>query len=166
MANGDKSNGVVGQIVVTVVVALLVGGTSPWWWHELIVKKNDPTPTPTSTPNTTPTPISSVIPTPISPTPEPQRTGIDVAYTGDNFGCTLPIAINIGDQEFYPKGNLFQAVGIETGQQRYRVSGQIYCPPIGNCQLYGEGSINIIPGNTYYLAWQNVGVGQCAARLQ
>jgi hypothetical protein len=165
MANGDNNNSVVGQIVVPVVIALLVGGTSPWWWKELIVKNGgDSTLTPT--PSTTLTPTPSTTPTPISPPPEAQKTAINVAYTGDNFGCTLPISINIGDQEFYPKGNLYQAVGIKTGQQKYQIGGQIYCPTIGNCQLYGEGLINIIPGNTYYVAWQNVSVGQCAARLQ
>jgi hypothetical protein len=102
-----------------------------------------------------------------SPTPEPPRTAaINVAYRGDNFGCTLPVSINIGGQEFYPKGNLFQATGIKTGQQRYQIGGQIYCSTIGNCQLYGEGLVNVIPGNIYYLSWQNVSVGQCAAHLQ
>jgi hypothetical protein len=61
---------------------------------------------------------------------------------------------------------LSQANGIKIGQQRYQISGKIYCPYIGNCQLYGEGLINVIPGNTYYLGWQNVAPAQCVARLQ
>jgi len=32
--------------------------------------------------------------------------------------------------------------------------------------LNGEGFINVIPNNTYYIGWQNTGIGQCIANLQ
>ena len=95
-----------------------------------------------------------------------QKTLINIAYAGDNFGCVLPIAINISGQYFYPQGNFSTINNIDLGQQRYQITGQIYCQTIGNCQVYGEGVINVIPNNTYYVIWQNTSIGQCTARLQ
>ena len=118
-----------------------------------------PSPSPTLPPIVTPTSEPS-------PPPPPETTSITVAYGGDFFGCNLPISISIGDQEFYPQGSAYQINGIEVGQQNYRVSGQIHCPTLGSCQVYGQGVINVIPRNTYYLGWQNTAFGQCTAVLQ
>jgi hypothetical protein len=136
-------------------------------FQDKITKFNSPEPKPSS-PEPKP---SSPEPKPSSPepepsSPEPQKTSINVAYGGDYLGCRLPIAINIANQRLYPQSNLFQVNDIEVGRQRYQISGNIYCPIAGQCQVYGEGFINVIPGNTYYIAWQNTRFAQCDAILQ
>lgn len=161
MSEGNKGNGVFWQIAIPVIVALLAGGTSPWWWQELFGKV-DPAPQPIPTPAPDPNPDPGPSP---EPTPSAQTASINVAYTGDSFACSLPIAIGIGGQSFSPSGNS-STFEVATGQQPYQIQGQINCLGIGNCQVYGEGSIEVIPGNTYYLGWQNVGPGQCSASLR
>jgi hypothetical protein len=160
MANNENKSNVVGQTIATVVVALLVGGTSPWWWNEFFGKdsqSNSPSPTPTN----------SLLPNDSSPSPSPiQRTSISVAYRGDGFGCSLPLSIQIGDQKFYPQGYFFEVNGIMTGQQGYQIDGQIQCPTIGTCQVYGQGFVEVVSSRTYYLVWQNTALGQCQATLQ
>jgi len=161
MANNENKSSVVGQIIATVVVALLVGGTSPWWWNEFFGKEdrqpNSPNPTPTN----------SILPeNSSSSSPPTQRTSISVAYRGDVFGCSLPLSIQIGDQKFYPQGYFFEVNGIMTGQQGYQIDGQIQCPTIGTCQVYGQGFVEVVSSRTYYLVWQNTALGQCQATLQ
>ena len=160
MSDENNNNSVLGQIMVTVVVALLVGGSSPWWWQEIFSKKTvtpEPTPTPAPAPEPVPTP---------APEPVPQRASINIAYQGDSYGCNLPISISIGDQAFYPQGALFQVENIKLGQQRYQINGQINCPIIGSCQVYGEGNIYVTQNISYYVVWQNTSFGQCSALLQ
>ena len=93
----------------------------------------------------------------------PERGLINFVYPVDYYGCNLPISIKIGDKSFYPKSNLHQEKDIELGEQKYTIQGQISCPTIGVCQVYGEGSINVISGNNYYLYWKNTSYGQCTA---
>lgn len=151
MAN-DKKNGTLAQIAAAVVMALLVGGTSPWWWNELIGGKSGSNPPPT-----------------LPPDSSPQTASITVAYGGDYRCSLLPLAINIGNQIFTPKGSAFEVNNIETGQQKYQISGTISCPtnlmPVP-CQVSGEGFIDVNPGKTYYLVWQNTNSAQCKASLQ
>lgn len=151
MSSDNKNNSLIVQIISSVIIALLAGATAPWWWQEIksFFARKPPEPSPTPTPTYT-----------------PQKTLINIAYLGDNFGCVLPIAINISGQYFYPQGNFSTINNIDLGQQRYQITGQIRCQTIGNCQVYGEGVINVIPNNTYYVIWQNTSIGQCTARLQ
>lgn len=160
MANNDNKSNVVGQTIVTVVVALLVGGTSPWWWNEFFGKDSQPT-------SSSPVPTNSVISADLPPSSAPiQRTSISVAYRGDAYGCSLPLSIQVGDQEFYPQGYFFEVNGIMTGQQEYQIDGQIQCPTIGTCQVYGQGFVEVVSSRVYYLVWQNTALGQCQATLQ
>ena len=136
MSSDNKNNSLIVQIISSVIIALLAGATAPWWWQE----------------------IKSLY--------TPQKTSINIAYAGDNFGCVLPIAVNISGEYFYPQGNFSTINNIDLGQQRYQITGQIRCQTIGNCQVYGEGVINVIPNNTYYVIWRNTSIGQCTAHLQ
>lgn len=97
--------------------------------------------------------------------PPPQTTTINLAYAGDTFGCILQLSVRIGNQRVIPQGNFYRVDGVEPGRQTYEVSGQIGCQGIGTCQATGSGSINVIANNTYYVRWQNVGVGQCSVVL-
>lgn len=157
-----NSESVFWKIAVPVIVALLVGGTSPWWWQEFFSQSREPDSPSADPPIATPTPDSPT-PTPSAPT----RTSIRIAYRGDYDQCSLPILIDIGDQSLYPsgKGYVFQYNNVEVGQQPYQVEGQIQCPTLGNCQASGSGSINVIPGNEYYIYWSNVAFGQCNVSL-
>ena len=180
MSNDGQGNNIKGQIVagiITVVTTLIIGGTVPWWWQEVKPKSSEPKPPEADTtqsqppvePETTrsqPPVIPKTSPETKPPIEEVTRVAINIAYTGDYFACSLPVSIAIGDQQFNPHGNLFQASGIQTGQQKYQINGQIVCPSIGNCQVYGEGFINVIPNNTYYIGWQNTAFGQCVASLR
>ena len=151
MSGDNKNNSLIVQIISSVIIALLAGAAAPWWWQEIKAffagKSPEPSPIPT-------------------PTYTPQKTLINIAYRGDNFGCVLPIAINISGQSFYPQGNFSSIDNIDLGQQRYQITGQIHCQTIGNCQVYGEGVINVIPNNTYYVIWQKTSINQCTASLQ
>lgn len=77
-------------------------------------------------------------PTP-TPTYTPQKTLINIAYAGDNFGCTLPIAINIGGQYFYPQGNFSAINNIDLGQQRYKITEQIRFKLLAIIKSMGRG---------------------------
>ncbi|MFM7904428.1 MAG: hypothetical protein ACKPA9_04465, partial [Microcystis sp.] len=96
-------NSLILQIISSVIIALLAGATAPWWWQEIksFFARKPPEPTPIPTPTYT-----------------PQKTLINIAYAGDNFGCVLPIAINISGQYFYPQGNFSTINNIDLGQQR------------------------------------------------
>lgn len=165
MSSDNKNNSLIVQIISSVIIALLAGATAPWWWQEIksFFAGKSPEPTPIPTPTYTPPPTPAPI---LNPTYTPQKTSINIAYAGDNFGCVLPIAVNISGEYFYPQGNFSTINNIDLGQQRYQITGQIRCQTIGNCQVYGEGVINVIPNNTYYVIWQNTSIGQCTARLQ
>jgi hypothetical protein len=95
----------------------------------------------------------------------PSRTSINVAYRGEYWACNLQISISIGDQKFYPQSNPFPVNNIEPGSQKYEISGIVNCPN-GQCQVFGQGLINVTSGNTYYIAWQPTNSPQCHASLQ
>ena len=101
------------------------------------------------------------------PEPEQQQTtSINVAYSGDVYGCTLPITIDIGGVAFVPTGNYYTVSGVGVGTRNYQISGQIHCPGVGSCQVYGQGAIAVQPQQTYQLLWQNTGYAECVAQLQ
>ena len=102
--------------------------------------------------------------TPVTPPPT-NTTGIYIGYTGDTYGCLLPITITIGGQSFQPQGNWFYIENIPAGNQAYQISGQVQCGIYGTCNAYGEGYLNVQPGVGYYIGWQNTAVGQCSIWL-
>ncbi|MDR8393921.1 hypothetical protein NC796_22395 [Aliifodinibius sp. S!AR15-10] len=89
-----------------------------------------------------------------------------IIYTGDNYGCGLPIQITIGNKTFTPNNNSFEVSGIPLGTQKYSIQGQINCPAIGGCSASGQGTLNISENATFYISWQNVSFGQCNIWLQ
>jgi len=129
MPNDEQGNNIKGQIVagiITIVSTLIIGGSAPWWWQEIKPKSSQP--------EVTPPQLEEEFEPPEDPPISP-RVPINIAYTGDYYACSLPISIAIGDQQFSPQGSLFQATGIQTGQQKYQINGQILCPTLGNCQV-------------------------------
>jgi hypothetical protein len=84
-----------------------------------------------------------------------------IVYAGDQYGCSLPVTITIGDKTFTPTGQTFLASDIPLGQQRYQISGNINCPMIGGCSAYGEGTIYVRDNSTFNVVWQNVAFAQC-----
>ena len=44
-----------------------------------------------------------------------------------------------------------------------KFAGQIDCPTVGSCQVFGEGTIDVVPNGVYYMVWQNTALGQCSA---
>lgn len=136
MSNDGQDNSIKGHIIagiITIVSTLIIGGTAPWWWQEVKPNSSKPEPEepkPTqpqpevkSEPTPSQPPVTPVTPpTPQPPVPQIARVPINIAYTGDYYACNLPVSIAIGDQQFSPQGNLFQANvfqanGIQTGQQ-------------------------------------------------
>lgn len=111
---------------------------------------------------------TAAVPPEVEPAPpaRTQRATIQVGYTGDVYGCSLPLTIAVGDRSFQPQGNLAPLNGVPLGLQDYTVSGTILCPGIGQCEVDSEGTIHVAAGHTYYLAWQNTSFGQCEAMLQ
>ncbi len=90
---------------------------------------------------------------------------IQIIYPGDNYGCSLPITITIGDKTFNPTGNSFQVSGIPYGPQQYTIQGQVNCLLIGNCQASGQGTIDIRENSIFYVRWQNTAYAQCTILL-
>lgn len=102
---------------------------------------------------------------PTNPANSNNFTSVIVAYTGDNYGCMLPISITIGGYVFQPTGNWFTVSNIPAGRQPYQITGQIQCGTYGTCQAFGEGYIDVYPNQTFYVGWQNTDVGQCSIWL-
>lgn len=107
---------------------------------------------------------STAIPVP-KPPPPATSTNINVIYQGDQFGCTLPISITIGDKTFQPTSNAYTAYDIPLGTQQYRIQGNINCTSIGGCAAYGEGLINVRENSTFAIRWQNTAFAQCSIGL-
>ncbi len=124
------------KIAIPVLIALLAGSTSPWWWEAFfdkspVVEAPDPDLPVSPVPDPAPEPTSEPTSEPAIP-PVSERASITIAYTGDYFGCRLPVEISIGDQSLYPAGNgyVFAYNDVELGQQPYQIEGQIQCPSI------------------------------------
>lgn len=107
---------------------------------------------------------TTAIPVP-KPPPPATSTNINVIYQGDQFGCTLPISITIGDKTFQPTSNAYTAYDIPLGTQQYRIQGNINCTSIGGCAAYGEGLINVRENSTFAIRWQNTAYAQCSIGL-
>lgn len=86
---------------------------------------------------------------------------VRIAYAGDQYGCSLPVTITIGDKTFTPTGQAFIATDVPLGQQRYQIKGNINCPVIGSCSAFGEGTIYVRDNSTFNVVWQNVAFAQC-----
>jgi hypothetical protein len=104
--------------------------------------------------------------TPTSPTRSGSTTTITIGYSGDQYGCYLPVNINIGGAYFAPQGNRYMVSNIPVGQQQYVIQGTINCGVYGSCTAYGEGTLYVQPGATYWIVWQNTSVGYCSIGLQ
>ncbi len=117
-----------------------------------------------TTPNTATN--ENVIPTVKPQKPTQRFTTVYLAYAGDQYGCSLPITITIGDQMVMPQGNLFPVENVALGSQDYSIYGQIHCPGIGSCEVDGDGVVNVQPERTFNIIWQNVDFGYCSAFLQ
>lgn len=99
-------------------------------------------------------------------TPPAATTTITIGYSGDQYGCYLPISIHIGGASFAPEGSNYRVSNIPVGQQQYVIQGTINCGIYGSCAAYGEGTIYVQPGATYWIVWQNTSVGKCSIGLQ
>lgn len=116
-------------------------------------------------PKTTNPEISNtIIAEPKSPPPA-TKTNVNIIYQGDQFGCTLPVSITIGDKTFQPTSNAYTAYDIPLGTQQYRIQGTINCTSIGGCTAYGEGLINVRENATFAIRWQNTAYAQCSIGL-
>lgn len=100
------------------------------------------------------------------PAPPPRKpagkktTSVQLVYTGDQYGCSLPITVTIGGRTFQPQGNAMSLPNVPLGEQNYTIQGNIMCPGVGNCTAYGEGSIDVYPNATFYVGW-NANYTQC-----
>lgn len=95
----------------------------------------------------------------------PQTTYITVAYAGDMYGCGLQLAMAIGGVEFVPMSNSFLVSNIPVGVQSYSIFGTIECLTLGSCVAGGIGQINVVPGGTYYIQWNNTAYAECTVQL-
>lgn len=124
--------------------------------------KSEPTAPPTSSsakplaPTTTPTPTQSQ---------EPGTAAIDLIYPGDAYGCSLFVQVEIADVTVSPQGLRHTIRDLPVGRQDYRVSGQIMCPTIGNCEATGEGKVMVQEGREYILDWRIADIGECTVSL-
>ena len=107
---------------------------------------------------------TTAIPVP-KPPPPATTTNVTIIYQGDQYGCTLPIAITIGDKTFQPTSNAYVAYDIPLGTQPYRMQGNINCTAIGGCSAYGEGVLNVRENATFAIRWQNTAYAQCSIGL-
>jgi len=116
--------------------------------------------------NSTTTEVSTTaIPVPKPPPPVVTSTSVQIIYQGDQYGCSLPITITIGDRTFQPTSNSYTAYDIPIGSQQYRIQGNINCTAIGGCTAYGEGLIHVRENATFAIRWQNTAYAQCSIGL-
>jgi hypothetical protein len=78
---------------------------------------------------------------------------ITLIYLGDIYDCALDLEIKIGNQTFRPQGNMVLLDGLNTGKNKYSISGIIYCGDAGNCNGNGSGTLNVSDGDKFYLLW-------------
>jgi serine/threonine-protein kinase len=95
----------------------------------------------------------------------PKFANITVAYTGDSYGCTLLLKINIGGRSFQPTGSSYAVSGVPVGVQNYGVTGTIGCRTAGVCTVSGYGTLNILEGSTFNVGWANTSYGRCSVQL-
>ena len=130
-------------------------------------------------PNASPSPVSPSSPpatgstaAPSSPTdspeppePEPELASIDLVYTGDQYGCTLHLTVQVDGQTVLPSGNRFTIRNLPKGVQDYSIRGTISCLTVGSCTATGSGAIEVVVGHTYYVSWLNTTAGGCDVAL-
>ena len=90
---------------------------------------------------------------------------ITLRYTGDYAGCSLLLAVKIGNKTVTPTSNLFAVQDVALGNQSYTIQGTISCPLLGYCSATGAGQINVTDGLTYDVSWRNTALAQCGVTL-
>lgn len=154
------------NIIVGVATAVL---TAVILFYIGIDKSGKPIgPGPAQSPPVQTTPTGTTPPTNTPPPPpEPTTASINLVYysQGNDYGCQLPIIVEIAGQTFQPMSNHYTASDLPIGRQSYRISGQINCP-YGSCMVDGTGTIKVQEGETYAVRWQNTDYGKCKVWLQ
>lgn len=169
MSNERKNPILVTITVLTAIVGLVTAlykcGSEQQNFLKAVNTPNTQEETKFEEPNNTSSEVSNTaIPVP-KPPPPATSTNVSIIYTGDQFGCTLPISITIGDKTFQPTSNAYTAYDIPLGTQQYRIQGNITCTSIGGCAAYGEGLINVRENATFAIRWQNTAYAQCSIGL-
>ncbi len=78
---------------------------------------------------------------------------ITLNYMGDLYDCSLELYLNIGGKIINPTSNQFNVSAVPAGSQNFSVSGTIDCGINGSCEASGNGSINIVESDNYYIVW-------------
>lgn len=120
-------------------------------------------------PAATAAPVAPIATAGPAATPAPvtaERASIEIVYTGDEFGCNLPITVQIGDQTAQPTGNRYTMTNVMTGLQNYAISGTIACFTLGECRATGSGLIDVVANGSYLVVWQQLDVFTCQVTLQ
>lgn len=115
-----------------------------------------------------PTSTTAEVSTTAIPVPKPPpatSTYVNIIYQGDQYGCSLPVTITIGDKTFQPTSNSYTAYDIPLGAQQYRIEGTINCAAIGGCNAFGQGTLNVRENATFAIRWQNTAYAQCSIGL-
>lgn len=94
------------------------------------------------------------------------RGSVVLSYGGDQYNCSLPITIAIGDRSVLLQSAIAQLDAVPLGTQPYRVTGTIFCPFIGSCTVDSQGSVDVAPSGTFQIFWQNTSPARCAVQLQ
>ncbi|MEL7209079.1 MAG: hypothetical protein AAGK32_12760, partial [Actinomycetota bacterium] len=62
-------------------------------------------------------------------------------------------------------GNRHVMTGVATGAQSYAIGGTIGCPTLGQCQATGGGVVDVAPGRSFEVQWQNTAFAMCEVVL-
>jgi hypothetical protein len=89
---------------------------------------------------------------------------INIAYTPDQAGCSLNIAIQLekNNRTITPAGNYFTVHSLLMGQENYSIYGNITCAVLGfSCIASGADTLYLEDGGTYNVVWQEAAPGMC-----
>ncbi|WP_433680647.1 hypothetical protein [Nocardia sp. CA-119907] len=98
--------------------------------------------------------------------PKGDRAAINLVYSGDPYGCLVNLTVQVGDQAASPTSDHYHMRGVATGVQTYGIQGTIECQNTGKCNASGQGTVNVVDGAVYDLAWKNREVNYCTVTLQ
>jgi hypothetical protein len=99
------------------------------------------------------------------PPVQPPTATVTLRYTGDAYGCTLDLALQVGQSRFVPTSSIYVLDDLPEGPTAYSIGGAIGCPTLGACTVQGAGTLDVRDGAVYDLVWQNTGYAQCQATL-
>jgi len=89
---------------------------------------------------------------------------IGLRYTGDD-GCLFGVQLQLANRTFNPADEDPRLKNVPEGMQDYEVNGMVYCPGLPDCEASGSGTINVVDGEVYNVAFRRNPTQTCTVSL-